>query len=180
MSKRSLRCVLFSCRALPTRCSDNAWTHCVSSFIEILSTNVVSSVRIVAREVFRNAAWLDGDKLGIFASCGVRAVLDVEVSFGITSPYLTLILRSSSRGIGGITWLFLSRFPEKRPLIFSRTRRLFECDLGACSKVRACDSERHKTLRHTFEAATPSDFMRCLSGDNLRPRGDGSGILNAL
>lgn len=93
---------------------------------------MVSSVRIVARDVPRSAI---ADKLGIFASCGVLASLEVGVPLTDNSKDWPLALVSSIRGTGGVAWLFLSRFPENKPLILSSTKRLLECDLGACGRV---------------------------------------------
>lgn len=86
--------------------------------MEILSTNVVSSVRTVVREGLRGSVCSEGGKLGIFGTCAVwtgreGGVLSVDRS--------TETLFSSMRGTGGMAMLFLSRFPEKSPLILSRT-----------------------------------------------------------
>ena len=87
--------------------------------MEILSINVVSSVRIVVREVLRGSVCSGGDKLGIFVICAIWTGLAGGVSSGEVGA--TDMLFSSMRGTGGMAMLFLSRLPEKRPLILSRT-----------------------------------------------------------
>ena len=72
--------------------------------------------------------------IDLASSESAQSVLDVAGGGGLL---LSVVLRgsiaalfSSIRGTGGIAMLFLSRFPEKRPLILSSTYLLLERDLG--------------------------------------------------
>jgi len=108
--------------------SDQVWMATLSSPAMTLSTGV-SVVEV--REALRKAGWSADDRVGILGIVGTLVGLSTGLPFGATSmARLSGVRAFGIAGTGGTTVALLSRFPEKRPLIFSKTYLLFERALG--------------------------------------------------
>ena len=83
---------------------------------------------VVERDVLRKAGCLDGDNIKCLTSEGVA--FNAGLPLGATSTSRSTVNFSSIEGIGGAGVCLLSRLPENRPLILSKTYLLLERALG--------------------------------------------------